>query len=72
MPQSLTPGVDAPAPRYSIGFGVTFKAGLSALDSLIDGVFACDILASFNTAFVDMDTGALVVHRPTIYRSYLK
>jgi len=38
----------------------------------VDVIFALDILASFNTAFVDVDTGILVQHRPYVYRHYLR
>jgi CRP-like cAMP-binding protein len=56
---------------YQIGFASYFTGGLKAVDYVVDILFAVDILASFNTAVVDVN-GNLISSRKQVSNLYLK
>lgn len=55
---------------FRLCFNVEASGGLQILESIIDVIFMCDILITFNTGFYKK--GYLVMKRKEIIKNYLK
>lgn len=57
---------------YRIGFQVDPTSGEFIFDSIVDCLFFIDIIASFNTSYIDTATEITVTDRKLIAINYLK
>jgi CRP-like cAMP-binding protein len=57
---------------YVIGMNIPTTGTLESFNNFVTVMFAVDLLLSFNTAYIDGETGLFIMNRPAIAGHYLK